>query len=517
MKICKKIFFLFLSFLFITIIFSCTHKRNTISIDNWQILHSETSNFYEAKNNNNWQLIKNIKNFHYKGKRKEQYHYIWLKGSFKVEKKKSKKYGLALGRVYHLEKVYLNNTFIGETLPGDIHTIHSPRSYSFNSSFLSLGSNSIFLRIGIYGYNNGGLPEDIKIVSYSTLKKIDYISNILFFQLPMGIFFLMLGFFILTFIMYCFNREDKMILYSGLSLMVFIIHLLLVYSPISIVGFPLFHWASSTMTPLVAILNILLFQSIYGKYLSQYNKIVMPIFIVAFIYNIASIESQMYSIAVAIRYLVGILTLLISIPSYFIYIVKLNSYRNDRFRLSISLVYSIVYISALFYEIYSIYFGGKFTYLIFTILSPFFILLFVLIYAKVSLERKREMDQLYSSLRCKNQIKKTSLSYTSEEKINSIIEFINENHTSYLSREELASSIDMSPNYMSNLFKQITGIKINDYINEMRIKSAMTLLKEKDDTIISIAFSCGFDSLATFNRIFKKVQGTTPSSFRISN
>ena len=53
-----------------------------------------------------------------------------------------------------------------------------------------------------------------------------------------------------------------------------------------------------------------------------------------------------------------------------------------------------------------------------------------------------------------------------------------------------------------------------DYIHELRIKKAVVMLEEGDDTIIDIAFAVGFESVRTFNRAFHKHLKIRPSQYR---
>jgi len=63
--------------------------------------------------------------------------------------------------------------------------------------------------------------------------------------------------------------------------------------------------------------------------------------------------------------------------------------------------------------------------------------------------------------------------------------------------------------------KIYTGKKINEYISELRIQDAAKRLREnKNENVINIAFSVGFESLSTFNRTFLKIMGTTPSEYK---
>ncbi len=110
--------------------------------------------------------------------------------------------------------------------------------------------------------------------------------------------------------------------------------------------------------------------------------------------------------------------------------------------------------------------------------------------------------------------KDKAISDTSEEKLERIIKFINENFRSDLSREGLAAHLEINADHFGKTFRHYTGKKMNEYINELRIKRAAVMLKESGETVIHIAFSVGFESLRTFNRAFLKVMGVTPSEYR---
>jgi AraC-like DNA-binding protein len=58
------------------------------------------------------------------------------------------------------------------------------------------------------------------------------------------------------------------------------------------------------------------------------------------------------------------------------------------------------------------------------------------------------------------------------------------------------------------------GKNFNDFINEFRIREVKERLKTLDDsTLLGLAFECGFNSKATFNRAFKKFTGVSPKDF----
>jgi AraC-like DNA-binding protein len=86
-----------------------------------------------------------------------------------------------------------------------------------------------------------------------------------------------------------------------------------------------------------------------------------------------------------------------------------------------------------------------------------------------------------------------------------------------LSLAGLAHELDLEPHHLSrflNFYLQTTFI---NFLNGYRIREAKTLLeKEPPQTVLEIAFASGFNSKASFNRIFKKATGMTPSEYRLS-
>lgn len=80
----------------------------------------------------------------------------------------------------------------------------------------------------------------------------------------------------------------------------------------------------------------------------------------------------------------------------------------------------------------------------------------------------------------------------------------------------LAEAVGYSADYLSSLFKQSTGVSIVRYTNRLRIKTAKTLLSNYDITIKEAAFSCGFSDEKYFMRVFKELEGITPSQYKNS-
>ena len=92
--------------------------------------------------------------------------------------------------------------------------------------------------------------------------------------------------------------------------------------------------------------------------------------------------------------------------------------------------------------------------------------------------------------------------------------FIEEHSGEELSLRRVAKAVNIHPNYLSERFKQVTGINFVEYVACTRFEKACGLLHDGDRRISDIAFAAGFQSLSQFNRVFKKLVGKSPTQFR---
>ena len=86
-----------------------------------------------------------------------------------------------------------------------------------------------------------------------------------------------------------------------------------------------------------------------------------------------------------------------------------------------------------------------------------------------------------------------------------------------LSLKRLAELCHISPNCLSNLFKQETGVTVTDYINTQRIQLAAKRLCTSNISIADAAEEVGILDVNYFTKLFKKVFGITPTSYRKEN
>ncbi|MDF2724451.1 MAG: AraC family transcriptional regulator [Paenibacillus sp.] len=82
---------------------------------------------------------------------------------------------------------------------------------------------------------------------------------------------------------------------------------------------------------------------------------------------------------------------------------------------------------------------------------------------------------------------------------------------------DLARYVQRTPNYISTVFRQVTGQTITDYIQRVRIAEACNLLIHSQMTVGEISDRLGFCEQSYFNKVFKKVTGLPPSAYLKEN
>jgi AraC-like DNA-binding protein len=93
-------------------------------------------------------------------------------------------------------------------------------------------------------------------------------------------------------------------------------------------------------------------------------------------------------------------------------------------------------------------------------------------------------------------------------------EYIRQNQGEELSLGLVAKAVNTSTFYFCKLFKKATGLNFTDYVSRVRIEKAKNLLLNPNLRISEIAYEVGFQSLTHFNRVFKRIIGQSPTSYR---
>lgn len=101
-----------------------------------------------------------------------------------------------------------------------------------------------------------------------------------------------------------------------------------------------------------------------------------------------------------------------------------------------------------------------------------------------------------------------------DNKVNEIFNFCDENYNKNLTIEEVAKHLYISKAYVSYIFSKILKINFRTYINSIRLGKAIKMLTETNLSITEIAFESGFESIRTFNRVFKNEMKVTPLQYK---
>ena len=92
--------------------------------------------------------------------------------------------------------------------------------------------------------------------------------------------------------------------------------------------------------------------------------------------------------------------------------------------------------------------------------------------------------------------------------------YINKNYMDEIRLATVSDIAGMSPSAFSRFFKLHTGRNLSEYIIDLRLGYASRMLVDTSKSIAEISYSCGFNNLSNFNRIFKKKKNCSPSEFR---
>lgn len=100
------------------------------------------------------------------------------------------------------------------------------------------------------------------------------------------------------------------------------------------------------------------------------------------------------------------------------------------------------------------------------------------------------------------------------EVFNRVMEFLDDNYMSDINLDTVAAEAGFSKFHFTRLFKQYTNTTFYRFICLKRVVMAERLLTYSSRPISEIALQVGFDSISTFNRIYKQLRGCTPTQYK---
>lgn len=126
----------------------------------------------------------------------------------------------------------------------------------------------------------------------------------------------------------------------------------------------------------------------------------------------------------------------------------------------------------------------------------------------------RDADERPSGEKYKNSGMNDDLALALYEKLVKIMELEKPYLEPRLTLADLAKRIDASPNHLSQVINQKAGVNFHDFINKYRVEEFLKQSgQNKHYSLLALALESGFNSKSSFNTIFKKQKGLSPSQY----
>ncbi|GAB6095125.1 hypothetical protein JCM14469_13770 [Desulfatiferula olefinivorans] len=440
---------------------------------------------------------------------------VWLKSRVNLDDPRWV-YGLSLGRVYVTDQVYVNGRLCGET--DRVGSFHYPRHYHLPPGILTSGENVILIRLGIYGREYGGIPGPVLLLDRKGFNSRQMLDHLLFVHIPLGVIILYLGTLMILFMAWEPGVNGRAVAVLTGIVLVWVTHLLMIYSPIQPFGVG----TRSNVLWMCTYINSLLFirfiHLTYVRHIGPMN----PLF-VGFV-GLAALALLIWNDSTAPAYpgrMLGPVVLLMTNLMALALLVRLTRLKGFA---AMRLIWVFGYAPSLSItlDIVNYLYGDHGVPFYHVYVIPLMNLLVFLLYRRQFIRNRVTLESLRkkiheASFHPDREDRKIALTAQVESRITALKEHIAHHFTQPLSRESLAGHMGLSPDYMSRMFKAHEGVRINDYINTLRVNEACRLLRESDLKIIDVAFAVGFESLATFNRVFYRHRRMAPSEYRLRN
>lgn len=128
-----------------------------------------------------------------------------------------------------------------------------------------------------------------------------------------------------------------------------------------------------------------------------------------------------------------------------------------------------------------------------------------------NLESRKEVKMLSGMPQVKN------IKNYDGNRMNNVLEYTFSNFHRPIGLKEIADMANLTPEAFCKYFKTRTRKTYFTFLNEVRIQHAKRLLLQENSPVSSVAWQSGFGNLSHFNRTFRKIQGCSPSIFRLKN
>lgn len=132
--------------------------------------------------------------------------------------------------------------------------------------------------------------------------------------------------------------------------------------------------------------------------------------------------------------------------------------------------------------------------------------------------RNLALSMLVQLARKLNQTEIRPLKYSRSKKhlVEEAKSFMSKALSGHISLERVAWHVNLSEEHLARVFKAETGTTVMNYLRELRIDTAKTMLLSSNESTKTLSKHLGFTSVSVFCRTFKKATGQTPLAYRSS-
>lgn len=109
------------------------------------------------------------------------------------------------------------------------------------------------------------------------------------------------------------------------------------------------------------------------------------------------------------------------------------------------------------------------------------------------------------------QVSLTTLETKNELLIQRIVRYVDDNYTENITLKKMAADLGYEPHYISRYFHDRIHMNFVKYVNWYRVNMATELLRNTELPVTEIAMKSGFQSIRSFNRVYREFTGNTPS------
>ncbi|WP_217592374.1 response regulator [Cohnella sp. GbtcB17] len=125
----------------------------------------------------------------------------------------------------------------------------------------------------------------------------------------------------------------------------------------------------------------------------------------------------------------------------------------------------------------------------------------------------RRMEADFAAF-CRERFPESEAVPANRKEIRQAIAYIRSHYAEDISVAGLSGQLGFSANYLSNLFRSETGLRVTEYVNRVRMEVAKRLLRDMQLKVYEVASKVGYHDASYFCKVFKEVTGETVTAFR---